>query len=633
MSRRSATLKALLGQQLRGRQTSSPRIAKSRRHRSHALRASLTALLLVSSAVTAVGGPTHADEAATTELTYGYVPVPYGPAADIVVGGGALDDGADGVAHLHYGLVKHADNLPRPVVVEYQGYTNHPWISTFGDRLVKAGYNFLMVAARGVQCSEGVYQPLSETEALDGAAVVEWAARQPWSNGQVALTGWSYSGFTQFRVAAKRPQGLVAMVPLNPMTDLYRDAVYPGGILNAGLLAAFTGVQHYTQVAGIVLAGAQNFGSNEDRERCSRHLAQRASAAENQLGVTAPQHQYLDEFHATRSPIEYVDEIAVPLFTTITWQDPVLGSRAAEFLGRLNVDYHAIFTNGDHDVPAAVFPEVVQFLNHHVKGAEYDAPRVRVWWDRTSNLDTDTGTPTWETAFATWPPPQATARVLPLTAGGMNLDGTPGVGASDTYAYVPGSGQVPIAANWQVTPTPGSNLEYTSPPLERDLVVAGPGSVDLWMTSTAANTDVQVVLSEVRDGKETFVKAGWLRASHRALDPKSTPLQPVHPHDEATVTATPPLSATTPTQLRVELPAFAHSFRAGSRIRLWIEAPNAQPYFFGFASWPVPAQNAVHHAGAAQSALVLAEIPGATAQAPAPACGSLRSQPCRTALR
>ena len=63
-------------------------------------------------------------------------------------------------------------------------------------------------------------------------------------------------------------------------------------------------------------------------------------------------------------------------------------------------------------------------------------------------------------------------------------------------------------------------------------MIAGPVSLDLYLRSSARDTDLQVTLSEVRpDGNETYVQNGWLRASHRRLDPaRSTPLDPVPTH-------------------------------------------------------------------------------------------------------
>jgi predicted acyl esterase len=43
--------------------------------------------------------------------------------------------------------------------------------------------------------------------------VIEWCADQPWSSGKVGLLGISYYAGTQWRVAARKPKGLAAMIP------------------------------------------------------------------------------------------------------------------------------------------------------------------------------------------------------------------------------------------------------------------------------------------------------------------------------------------------------------------------------------------------------------------------------------
>ncbi len=66
------------------------------------------------------------------------------------------------------------------------------------------------------------------------------------------------------------------------------------------------------------------------------------------------------------------------------------------------------------------------------------------------------------------------------------------------------------------------------------MTVIGNASVDLWLKSTAPDTDIQVTITEVRpDGKETYVQNGWLRASNRALSSDATELRPTHPLTEA----------------------------------------------------------------------------------------------------
>ena len=72
-----------------------------------------------------------------------------------------------------------------------------------------------------------------------------------------------------------------------------------------------------------------------------------------------------------------------------------------------------------------------------------------------------------------------------------------------------------------------SSLSWITAPLTRTTAIAGPGSVDLTLASTAADTDLEVTVSEVRpDGTEVYVQSGWLRASHRApvyADPADDP--------------------------------------------------------------------------------------------------------------
>ena len=131
------------------------------------------------------------------------------------------------------------------------------------------------------------------------------------------------------------------------------------------------------------------------------------------------------------------------------------------------------------------------------------------------------------------------------------------------------------------------------------------------------------------DGTEVYVQSGWLRASHRAIDlSQSTPTSPFHTHLEADEA---PLTAGELTKLRVELFPFAQPFRAGSRIRITVDAPgNARPQWafdttvsHGERVWI--AADKEH-----RSRLVLPVVPGVTVPRQAPPCASLRSQPCRT---
>ncbi|KKO99814.1 X-Pro dipeptidyl-peptidase C-terminal non-catalytic domain-containing protein [Trichoderma harzianum] len=75
----------------------------------------------------------------------------------------------------------------------------------------------------------GKLSPYSNQEARDYYDAIEWAARPPWSDGNVGLYGASYNATTQWHVAALHPPLLKAMAPISADGDI-RDLAYPGGI-------------------------------------------------------------------------------------------------------------------------------------------------------------------------------------------------------------------------------------------------------------------------------------------------------------------------------------------------------------------------------------------------------------------
>jgi predicted acyl esterase len=181
---------------------------------------------------------------------------------------------------------------------------------------------------------------------------------------------------------------------------------------------------------------------------------------------------------------------------------------------------------------------------------------------------------------------------------------------------------------WKGPVPPGGSVAYTSPPMKRDMVVAGPASLDLWLSSTATDTDLEATVTEVRpDGQETYVQRGWLRASHRRLNPaRSTALRPYQTHLRRDAK---PLVPGHATHMRLEVFPFAHAFRKGSRLRVWVEAPTGHTGFWAFQPVPDPGVNTVVHNAQHPSRLVVGVVPGAAAHAPLPACDTLRNQPCR----
>ena len=101
---------------------------------------------------------------------------------------------------------------PLPVIV-----TLTPYISdTYHERAYyfsQHGYVFVLVDARGRGNSEGAFDPFVQ-EPQDGYDVVEFLAKQPWSNGKVTMWGGSYAGYDQWATLKELPPHLATIVPV-----------------------------------------------------------------------------------------------------------------------------------------------------------------------------------------------------------------------------------------------------------------------------------------------------------------------------------------------------------------------------------------------------------------------------------
>jgi putative CocE/NonD family hydrolase len=134
------------------------------------------------------------------------------PGANVRVQWGVRIPLRDGI-HLNATLYSPRNQVaPSPVL-----FTLTPYIGqTYHDQAVyfaAHGYPFLTVDVRGRGNSEGIFKP-HINEAKDGHDVVEWLARQPYCDGQVAMWGGSYGGLDQWNTARELPPHLATIVPV-----------------------------------------------------------------------------------------------------------------------------------------------------------------------------------------------------------------------------------------------------------------------------------------------------------------------------------------------------------------------------------------------------------------------------------
>jgi hypothetical protein len=254
--------------------------------------------------------------------------------------------------------------------------------------------------------------------------------------------------------------------------------------------------------------------------------------------------------------------------------------------------------------------------------------------------------PGFEKSFDEFPIPGTQAKAWYLAPGGSLSESPPAGSQADEFSWDPhalpmtdfsgdtaaGSGGLWTATpeyHWEQSP-PGSALSYLTAPLTANTTVVGAGSVNLWARSSAPSVDLQATVSEVRpDGKETFVQDGWLRGDESKLDlEKSTPLEPVLSLRESDVS---PLPADRFVEVTIPLYYEGHVYRAGSRIRVTIAAPNGTQPIWAFDETEPEgaAQVAAAYGEETPSNLLLPVVPGVSVPTGLPPCPGLRGEPCR----
>ena len=178
---------------------------------------------------------------------------------------------------------------------------------------VKRGYASLVVDARGTGSSAGIWKAFSAREAKDAGAVVEWAHRAPWSNGNVGMMGASYMGISQIFAASHQPAGLKAIFPQVPAADVYRDVVASGGQIDVGFIPLWLGL-----VTGTGLMPPA-YGIEEPAagfQMLTDHLMTAVSFTVPLMvnAILGGEPAYDGPFYKERSPINVIDKVKVPTF-------------------------------------------------------------------------------------------------------------------------------------------------------------------------------------------------------------------------------------------------------------------------------------------------------------------------------
>ncbi|MBM7366549.1 CocE/NonD family hydrolase [Gordonia hydrophobica] len=560
---------------------------------------------------------------------------------------------ADGSA-LAYSALFPVGSGPFPTLMSYNGYDAGGiggWSYRRGSTamshdldtaLLEHGYALVGVNMRGTGPSDGDFELFQSQWGPDGAAAVQWISEQPWSTGRIGMYNWSWGGIGQLCTAGQRPQALAAIAPGMVVVDPLRDSGSPGGVPNNFAQTWWRYIQltwGYAATSAIV---------DRDWPAAKTILRRIARTGPDSPGVVTRAHRTEDAYTLAHSLTDAVGRITAPTLAINAWQDMSTGPRPGSFAELLPAETTwSIGTNGKHDiyVSASIRAELLRFFDHYVKGEEngFEAtPHARIWFDTAAD-GPDTGhygfgemnrkgNGSTVPGFVYDVPAtdQSDDQVWTLN---LRRDGAlssavadPGEPAS-AYQELPRAPKVDLFNfhdGWRRSTPPASTLAYSTAPFEDDHLVFGPASLDLHVSVDDSDADLQVILTHVDpEGNETYVQSGLLRLSNRALDPEqSTLLEPFLQH-----TTPQPVRPGHLVACRVPIPAFAHAFRRGSALRIWLYRPSAMGVW-KFDANPAQGRLRIHHDAATPSLLRLRRTPYDIPTA-APAPGSLWNAPSR----
>jgi putative CocE/NonD family hydrolase len=417
-----------------------------------------------------------------------------------------------------------------PTLVNYYPYHKDDLIGSLSEHsrryFAERGYANLLVDFRGLGSSDGVaWGAMDSREDKDGAEIIEWAARQPWCDGNVGVWGISYGGITSLKIAAQNPPHLKAIVPIYASLDIYYDFIYPGGCLNC--LGA------YGAWGSFMLAMNLMPPTYLDAEgRWYRIWQERLEKGEPYI-FPWQDHPAHDEYWQSRAVP--VDKIQVPTFVIGGWRDifPELMPRLYE---QLSVPKKFLMGPWMHNPPDISPFEQVDYLyemkrwwDHWLKGEKngiMDEPPVTVFVQ---------GSQTWKHEQE-WPIARTEERTLFLSAEETLTNGTPREEGSDTYQAIPIVGVT--AGLWDPTglgvglpldqgPDDLRSLTYTTDPLLEEVEISGSPEAILY-AALESGEEVNLVakLNVVGpDGSSSLITTGWLKGDHHRSHERPEPLQ------------------------------------------------------------------------------------------------------------
>jgi len=538
-------------------------------------------------------------------------------------------------ATMRDGVILRADILrpegrgPFPAILLRTPYGKaYEWRDSFAIRAARAGYVVVAQDVRGRYASDGVFRPYHQ-EGKDGYDTVEWVASLPYVNGKVGMAGLSYPGAVQWLAAMEKPPHLVTITPLMCFSNA-RHFFFNGGAWDLSWISWF-----YLNIAPDVRARAGLPGPKTDveadelwekhREEWLRYLP----LAELPILRDAAPAYYDWLAHPEDGPYwdfanveARYDEIEIPALNLSGWHDEGYGPVGAirNFRGTRKNGSRLVLGPWRHRTPrldriregeldfgvnAGLDHDtlLLRWFDFHLKGEKNDIDREKpvaifVMGENAWREEDD------------WPLARRVETPYYLRSGGKLTLELPGDERPDSYEYDPLDPVVDAHGGVQ-GPYDQSPLEsredvlvYETAPLEKDVEVTGHIEVELFVSSSARDTDFVVRLLDVHpDGRAFNLMSPTVevvRARYRDGEDKVRFLDP---------------GVVVP--IRLNRLVTSNLFKAGHRIRIHVTS-SLFPHFdrnpntgeaIGKSARTEVARQKIHHSAEFPSRVVLPVVP------------------------